>query len=124
MADSAKKIESFNTSNIYNSDSIRDIEKRNSQELIIGLCGAIGSGVKTLKNQKKAQSIPLLLIINKNNKAEIPPEVTHILLKPFDIADFINILQQYEQKEQNFADNELFYVENAKKQQDLPGLLR
>ncbi|EFH5222950.1 deoxycytidylate deaminase [Escherichia coli] len=51
MADSAKKIESFNTSNIYNSDSIRDIEKRNSQELIIGLCGAIGSGVKTLKNQ-------------------------------------------------------------------------
>ena len=51
MADSAKKIESFNTSNIYNSDGIRDIEKRNSQELIIGLCGAIGSGIKTLKNQ-------------------------------------------------------------------------
>ncbi|MFL4182756.1 deoxycytidylate deaminase, partial [Escherichia coli] len=51
MANSAKKIESFNTSNIYNSDSIRDIEKRNSQELIIGLCGAIGSGVKTLKEQ-------------------------------------------------------------------------
>ena len=34
-----------------NSDSINEIKGRRSQELIIGLCGAIGSGIKTLKEQ-------------------------------------------------------------------------
>ncbi|MEY7874855.1 anti-phage dCTP deaminase [Enterobacter roggenkampii] len=34
-----------------NSDSINDIKGRRSQELIVGLCGAMGSGIKTLKEQ-------------------------------------------------------------------------
>lgn len=32
-------------------NSINDIKGRRSQELVIGLCGAIGSGIKTLKEQ-------------------------------------------------------------------------
>ena len=77
--------------------------------------------IKMLKNQSKAKDIPLLLIINKAAKVQIPPEVTHLLLKPFDVTDFIKILHQYEQ---NPAQNEFFYVENAQKSQDSANILR
>ena len=53
MAEPAKKIISLPASNqsLGNNNSIDDIRERRSQELIIGLCGASGSGVKTLKEK-------------------------------------------------------------------------
>lgn len=51
MADSAENIIPVEWEGKDNSDSINDIKGRRSQELIIGLCGAIGSGIKTLKEQ-------------------------------------------------------------------------
>lgn len=53
MAEPAKKIISLPASNqsLGNKNSIDDIRERRSQELIIGLCGASGSGVKTLKEK-------------------------------------------------------------------------
>lgn len=51
MPNAVKKIAFVKMNDANNTDSIRDIEGRSSQELIIGLCGAIGSGVKTLKEQ-------------------------------------------------------------------------
>lgn len=45
-------ISNANDSDVYEQDNRRIDEKikdRRSQELIIGLCGAIGSGVKNLK---------------------------------------------------------------------------
>ncbi|MFC3393399.1 anti-phage dCTP deaminase [Brenneria rubrifaciens] len=51
MANSAENIIPVEWEGKDNSDSINDIKGRRSQELIIGLCGAIGSGIKTLKEQ-------------------------------------------------------------------------
>lgn len=53
MAEPAKKIISLPASNqsFGNNNSIDDIRERRSQELVIGLCGASGSGVKTLKEK-------------------------------------------------------------------------
>ncbi|KEY56482.1 anti-phage dCTP deaminase [Serratia sp. DD3] len=51
MAHSAENIIPVQLKERHNSDSINDIKGRRSQELIIGLCGAIGSGIKTLKEQ-------------------------------------------------------------------------
>ncbi|EKN5091264.1 MULTISPECIES: anti-phage dCTP deaminase [Yersinia] len=51
MADSAENIIPVVWEKKENTDSINDIKGRRSQELIIGLCGAIGSGIKTLKEQ-------------------------------------------------------------------------
>ncbi|EGR0697972.1 deoxycytidylate deaminase [Vibrio parahaemolyticus] len=48
---SARKLESVpNTSSPDKKDIQKTIQDRRSRELIIGLCGAIGSGVKALKN--------------------------------------------------------------------------
>ncbi|EMH4105930.1 MULTISPECIES: anti-phage dCTP deaminase [Serratia] len=51
MADTAENIIPVKTEFTSNSDSIHDIKGRRSQELIVGLCGAIGSGIKSLKDQ-------------------------------------------------------------------------
>lgn len=50
MADTAENIIPVHWEK-NNSDSINDIKGRRSQELIVGLCGAMGSGIKTLKEQ-------------------------------------------------------------------------
>lgn len=51
MSDTAESIIPVQWEMKTHSDSINDIKGRRSQELIIGLCGAIGSGIKTLKDQ-------------------------------------------------------------------------
>lgn len=79
--------------------------------------------IKALKNQEKTKNIPLLLIVNRDNKNSFSAEITHILFKPFDISDFIKILQQYESDEQNLSENAVFYVENMQKHQDLSNIL-
>jgi len=79
--------------------------------------------IKALKNQEKTKNIPLLLITNRDNRNRFSAEITHVLFKPFDISDFIKILQQYESDEQNLSENAVFYVENMQKHQDLSNIL-
>jgi len=56
MAVSANKIVPINKSKrSAENDSIDALHQHRSQELIIGLCGASGSGVKTLKDKLIAQ---------------------------------------------------------------------
>ena len=43
MADTAENIIPVSLSTTINSDSINDIKGRRSQELIVGLCGAMGT---------------------------------------------------------------------------------
>lgn len=50
MSETAKKIIPVRNVNV-GSSSLFDIKNRRSNELVIGLCGAIGSGVKTLKEK-------------------------------------------------------------------------
>ena len=45
-----KKIPSSTHVKSINQSSIRTISNRQSRELIIGFCGAIGAGIKTVKN--------------------------------------------------------------------------
>ncbi len=51
MADTAENIIPVRLSSTISSDSVNDIKGRRSQELIVGLCGAMGSGIKSLKEQ-------------------------------------------------------------------------
>lgn len=81
------------------------------------------SFIKMLKNQEKTKDVPLLIIASKNNKADFPSEVTHILFKPFEVSDFMKILHQYENDKQNLSENTIFYVENMQKHQDLSNIL-
>lgn len=46
---SAPELKSITSTNSSSEDTIKTIQSRRSQELIIGLCGAVGSGVKALK---------------------------------------------------------------------------
>lgn len=46
---SATELKSVTTSKSSSDDTILTIQNRRSQELIIGLCGAVGSGIKALK---------------------------------------------------------------------------
>lgn len=59
MVNSAEQIIPIQWEENSKTDSINDIKGRRSQELIIGLCGAIGSGIKTLKEQ-------VILCLKKN----------------------------------------------------------
>ena len=79
--------------------------------------------IKMLKNQKKTINTPLLVIVAKNNLASYPPEITHLLFKPYDISDFIKILELYEKNKEDFIKHNVFYVENRQKNQDLPDIL-
>lgn len=79
--------------------------------------------IKAVKTQKKAQNIPLLLIMKKGSDLKLLPEITYLLFKPFKISELINILNRQEQEEQNLPENHFFYVENKQKAQDLPNIL-
>ena len=77
--------------------------------------------VKALKNKEKTRNIPLLLIVNRGINPKIIPEITHILFKPFQMSDFFDILQKYQQ---NLTKNALFHVENKQNFQDLHDIMR
>lgn len=51
MSNSASNVIPVNVEIVDNTDSFTAIRGRRSQELVIGLCGAMGSGVKSLKSQ-------------------------------------------------------------------------
>jgi deoxycytidylate deaminase len=90
MAESAKKIIApINTSHKNFSDSISDIKGRRSQELIIGLCGAIGSGIKSLKEQ--------MIICLKQNGYEVEHIRISDLISEFSKVDTsqLNNFQRY-----------------------------
>ena len=77
--------------------------------------------IRALKKQKKAQNSPLLLIIKKETKINLLPEIKYFLFKPFEISEFLKILHQEEKEKQNLSN--FFYVENKQKAQDLPNIL-
>ena len=78
MGDTAENIIPVQWEVKNNTDSINDIKGRRSQELIVGLCGAMGSGIKTLKEQ-------ILLCVRHNGY-----HVEHIRISDL-IAEFSKV---------------------------------
>ena len=119
---SAMKYEVFATSNHYK--FLLYAGEIHSDFLIFDTGENLNSDfIKVLKNQEKTKNVPLLLITTESNRSKLPSEAEYILFKPFDITDFIKILPLSEKNQQITNTNNIFYVENKQKQQDLTDIL-
>ncbi|WP_415899776.1 anti-phage dCTP deaminase [Neptuniibacter sp. QD48_11] len=103
MADPATSQDATQNSNQSDkTSSISDIQKRISNELVIGLCGAIGSGIKPLKDQLRKElennkyiviDVRLSELISANYKQFITDSATVESIAPLEGSQRIKDLQ-------------------------------